>query len=109
MSPTAVPNRLTLAISLALFGLAAHADDTALPVVNVTAEHRSEDLQKTPLAISAFDEKALEDKQINSVRDLAGQVPNLTLSRQSISYSAQTYGIRGIGETDPIQEAAVAV
>lgn len=46
MSPTAVPNRLTLAVSLALFGLTAHADDTALPVVNVTAEHRSEDLQK---------------------------------------------------------------
>lgn len=106
-------NRLALAVSLALFGLSAHADEDskegALPVVTVTAEHHAEDLQKTPLAISAFDEKALEDKQIKSVRDLSGQVPNLSLSRQSISYSAQTYGIRGIGETDPIQESAVAV
>lgn len=106
-------NRLTLAVSLTLLGLSAHAEentkDGALPVVTVTAEHRSEDLQKAPLAISAFDENALEDKQIKSIRDLSGQVPNLTLSRQSISYSAQTYGIRGIGETDPIQEAAVAV
>ncbi|WP_371356227.1 TonB-dependent receptor [Pseudomonas chlororaphis] len=112
-------HRLTLAVSLSagvslnLAGLSAHAeegsDKAALPVVTVTAEHHAEDLQKAPLAISAFDEKALEDKQIKSIRDLSGQVPNLSLSRQSISYSAQTYGIRGIGETDPIQEAAVAV
>ena len=91
MSHIAAPNRLTLAVSLALFGAYAHADDAALPVVNVTAEHRSEDLQKTPLAISAFDEKSLDDKQIRSVRDLSGQVPNLTLSRQSISYSCLLY------------------
>jgi iron complex outermembrane receptor protein len=111
-------SRLTVAIVLGGTSLAAQAADSdaadkqnngTLSVVTVTAEHHSEDLQKTPLAISAFDEKALEDKQIKSVRDLAGQVPNLTLPRQSISYSAQTYGIRGIGETDPIQESAVAV
>lgn len=111
-------SRLTVAIVLGASSFAAQADDSdaadkqnngTLSVVTVTAEHHSEDLQKTPLAISAFDEKALEDKQIKSVRDLAGQVPNLTLPRQSISYSAQTYGIRGIGETDPIQESAVAV
>ncbi|MDE1164825.1 MAG: TonB-dependent receptor [Pseudomonas sp.] len=93
-----------------LFAAPAFADDNAaLPTVTVTAEHKSEDLQKTPLAISAFDETALDNKQITSIRGLSGQVPNLTLSRQSISYSAQTYGIRGIGETDPIQESAVAV
>ncbi|WP_256737624.1 TonB-dependent receptor [Pseudomonas sp. dw_358] len=88
------------------------ADDSAnpaLPTVTVTAEHKKEDLQKTPLAISVFDEKTLEDKQVKNIRDLSGQIPNMTLSHQSISYSAQTYGIRGIGETDPIQESAVAV
>ncbi len=102
---------LTLAIMFTA-SPGAWADEAAgpaLPTVTVTAEHKSEDLQKTPLAISAFDEKTLEDKQIRNVRDLSGQVPNLTLSHQSISYSAQTYGIRGIGETDPIQESAVAV
>lgn len=103
--------RLTLAMmfSTAPLAFADTPDNPALPTVTVTAEHKSENLQKTPLAISAFDEKTLEDKQIRNVRDLSGQVPNLTLNRQSISYSAQTYGIRGIGETDPIQEAAVAV
>ena len=105
-----------LALYASLGLLAARAEETPepqaqdhLPTVTVTAEHRTEDLQKTPLAISAFDEGTLRDLQINNIRDLSGRVPNLTLSRQSISYSAQTYGIRGIGETDPIQEAAVAV
>lgn len=100
---------LVLSIALSISALAGAADNDRLPTVTVTAEHRSENLQKTPLAISAFDENALRDAQINNVRDLSGRVPNLTLNRQSISYSAQTYGIRGIGETDPIQEAAVAV
>jgi iron complex outermembrane receptor protein len=107
-----LPHRLCLLLSLPLTALAdgaADGNDTRLPKVTVTAEHRQENLQKTPLAISAFNEATLRDQQINNIRDLAGRVPNLTLNRQSISYSAQTYGIRGIGETDPIQEAAVAV
>ncbi|MGE1155167.1 TonB-dependent receptor [Pseudomonas kitaguniensis] len=100
-----------LAISIALaLPLVAHAEDEQrLPSVTVTAEHRQEDLQKTPLAITAFDENTLRDQQIKNVRDLAGRVPNLSTPRQSISYSAQTYAIRGIGETDPIQESTVAV
>ncbi|TBV04181.1 TonB-dependent receptor [Stutzerimonas kirkiae] len=101
---------LVLALAVSTPALAAStSDDDRLPTVTVTAEHRQENLQKTPLAISAFDENTLRDQQISNVRDLSGRVPNLTLNRQSISYSAQTYGIRGIGETDPIQEAAVAV
>lgn len=100
-----------LLLSLPLTTLAATEaiKEERLPSVTVTAEHRQENLQKTPVAISAFDETTLRDQQINNIRDLSGRVPNLTLNRQSISYSAQTYGIRGIGETDPIQEAAVAV
>lgn len=84
-------------------------EENRLSTVTVTSEHRKEDLQKAPLAISAFDEGSLRDLQINNVRDLSGRIPNINLPRQSISYSAQTYGIRGIGEGDPIQEAAVAV
>ncbi|MFP3368349.1 TonB-dependent receptor [Pseudomonas sp. SIMBA_068] len=112
--PYPVCHHLTAAVAFALFTPTAFAEPAEtpgdkLPTVTVTAEHREENLQKTPLAISAFDERTLQDAQINNVRDLSGRVPNLTLNRQSISYSAQTYGIRGIGETDPIQEAAVAV
>lgn len=110
MSRIAHPLRpLLLPIAMGLPFAAGAEDADSLPTVTVTAEHREENLQKTPLAISAFDENSLRDAQITNIRDLSGRVPNLSLSRQGISYSAQTYAIRGIGENDPIQESAVAV
>jgi len=80
----------------------------ALASVVVTAERRETNLQKTPIAISAFDPGLLQDRGVGSVRELAGQVPNLFIPRTSISYTTQTYSLRGIGEADPIQEPVVA-
>ncbi|MFP3427127.1 hypothetical protein R0J88_19060, partial [Pseudoalteromonas sp. SIMBA_162] len=92
--PYPVCHHLTAAVAFALFTPTAFAEPAEtpgdkLPTVTVTAEHREENLQKTPLAISAFDERTLQDAQINNVRDLSGRVRNPTLDRQSISYSAQ--------------------
>ena len=75
----------------------------------VTAERRATDLQKTAIAISAFTPERLEERNITSVRDLAGQVPNLFVARTSISHTTQTFSLRGVGESDPIQEPVLAV
>ncbi|SEQ85264.1 TonB-dependent receptor [Sphingobium sp. YR768] len=75
----------------------------------VTAERRATDLQKTAIAISAFTPELLEQRNITSVRDLAGQVPNLFVARTSISHTTQTFSLRGVGESDPIQEPVLAV
>ena len=75
----------------------------------VTAERRATDLQKTAIAISAFTPELLEQRNITSVRDLAGQVPNLFVARASISHTTQTFSLRGVGESDPIQEPVLAV
>ena len=75
----------------------------------VTAERRATDLQKTAIAISAFTPELLEQRNITSVRDLAGQVPNLFVARTSISHTTQTFSLRGVGEGDPIQEPVLAV
>ena len=75
----------------------------------VTAERRATDLQKTAIAISAFTPDRLEERNISNVRDLAGQVPNLFVSRTSISHTTQTFSLRGVGESDPIQEPVLAV
>ncbi len=75
----------------------------------VTAERRATDLQKTPIAISVFGGQTIADKDIRNVRDLAGQVPNLFVPRTAISYTTQTFALRGIGESDPIQEPVLAV
>jgi iron complex outermembrane receptor protein len=90
----------------------AEPDANAAPAVEqvvVTAERRATDLQKTAIAISAFSQQVLADRKVDSIRDLAGQVPNLTISRVTISHTTQTYALRGVGEADPIQEPVLAV
>ncbi|GGZ30961.1 TonB-dependent receptor [Asticcacaulis endophyticus] len=95
----------------------ASADDAPDPAASaeeattvvVTAQRRTTALQKTPIAISAFGTETLGDRNINNVRDLAGQVPNLYVARVSISHTTQTFSLRGIGEADPIQEPVLAV
>jgi len=87
---------------------AAEEKSDALASVVVTAERRETNLQKTPIAITAFDPGLLQDRGVGSIREVAGQVPNLFVARTSISYTTQTYSLRGIGESDPIQEPVVA-
>ncbi|HEX7782961.1 MAG TPA: TonB-dependent receptor [Sphingobium sp.] len=84
---------------------AADAGDSII----VTAERRATDLQKTAIAISAFNTETLAERNIANVRDLAGQVPNLLVSRASISHTTQTFSLRGVGEADPIQEPVLAI
>ena len=80
-----------------------------LEKVVVTADRRETNLQDTPSAITAFGPNTLQDRAVTSLRDLAGQIPNLSIARANISYTTQTYALRGIGEVDPIQEPVVAV
>jgi iron complex outermembrane receptor protein len=82
---------------------------SVLESIVVTAERRQSNLQNTPIAISAFSPGVLQERAIGSIRDLAGQVPNLSIARANISYTTQTYSLRGVGETDPIQEPVVAI
>jgi iron complex outermembrane receptor protein len=86
--------------------------DSAAPAVEqviITAERRATDLQKTAIAISAFGPQVLADRKIDNIRDLSGQIPNLSISRVTISHTTQTYALRGVGEADPIQEPVLAV
>jgi iron complex outermembrane receptor protein len=118
--------RLLAAASLPTLTLASAAgaqtpDATATPVqlaaaetaplgeIIVTAERRETSLQKTPIAITAFSADLLADRKIDSIRDLAGQVPNLRIPRATISYTTQLFSLRGVGETDPIQEPTLSV
>jgi iron complex outermembrane receptor protein len=90
----------------------AEADANAAPAVEqvvVTAERRATDLQKTAIAISAFSQQVLADRKVDNIRDLSGQIPNFSISRVTISHTTQTYALRGVGESDPIQEPVLAV
>ncbi len=69
----------------------------------MTARKREENLQNTPLSISAFTANELEQRQIRSTDQLADVTPNLTFDAFAPSSgqnaSSQIY-IRGIGQSD---------
>ena len=83
-------------------------------VITVTARKREESLQDTPISITAFSDKALEARGIQSTEGLAQLTPNLTLqnnpSFSGASNSASIY-IRGVGQQDfvPTVEPGVGV
>jgi iron complex outermembrane receptor protein len=75
-----------------------------LEEVVVTARKREENLQNTPVAISAFTAAALERQEITSTADLDRVTPNLQFTGYaplSGNNSAAQIFIRGIGQTDP--------
>ncbi|MEE3622612.1 TonB-dependent receptor [Nitrospirillum sp. BR 11752] len=74
----------------------------------VTAEKRQTRLQETPIALTAYTADTLQDQHISTVRDLAGLVPGLTVPRGGITPTTQLFFLRGIGETDPIFDPAIA-
>lgn len=82
---------------------AAASDDATDPgTIVVTAQRRSERLQDVPVAISAFDDKALEKYNIQGTKDLPLVTPGLNFP-QSV-YSPQPtirgIGLRGVGSGD---------
>jgi len=87
---------------------AASNADVGLQEIVVTAEKRSTKLQKTPLAITAFNAAALQQEQVHSLEDINGLVPSLKMGDEQ-GYAQIT--LRGIGINNfvPLAESAVAL
>jgi iron complex outermembrane receptor protein len=67
----------------------------------VTAQFRSQNLQDTPLAISAFDASALEAKNFETITDLTNSAPNVVMTPSGSTYGpGATIFIRGVGQAD---------
>lgn len=92
---------LTCAITQ-IFGMqvnAAESGDTAeLEVIEVTAQRRVQNLQKTPVSITAIGQDELTSKQIGRLDDLAYEVPNLIIAPNTGTSSGAKIFMRGIGE-----------
>ena len=75
-----------------------------LEEVIVTARKVAENLQETPIAITAFSGQALIDRQVFNTAELDQVVPNLQFANNAPlagnNSSSQVF-IRGIGQTDP--------
>ena len=61
----------------------------------VTAERRSESLQRVPIAISAFTQESLTNQRIETGADLNRAVPNVNFAKSY--YGGFNFQIRGIG------------
>src|SRR5262245_34103434 len=92
---------------LSVAGSGAAAENTEvgkIEEVTVTARRVEENLQDTPIAVSAFTGDALVERQVFSTERLTELVPNLQFGTNAPlagnNASSQVF-IRGIGQTDP--------
>lgn len=101
--------RLAWVVSLSMgYACTSHAQANGstgtLEEIIVTARRVEENLQATPIAITAFTGAALEERQVFSSDQLDQVVPNLQFSNNAPlagnNSSSQVF-IRGIGQTDP--------
>jgi iron complex outermembrane receptor protein len=89
------------AVALAQQQAAAQQPETGLSEVIVTARYRTENLQETPIAITALTSEDLEARQLVNVDDLGTVVPNAYFRTPISNYGpTETIGLRGITQVD---------
>ena len=66
-----------------------------LETITVTAQKQEENVQEVPISVSVFNELDIEDRKIESVRDMVDFVPNLALIGTGAS-GANSPSMRGI-------------
>ncbi|MBU6472355.1 MAG: TonB-dependent receptor plug domain-containing protein [Alphaproteobacteria bacterium] len=90
-----------MAAGPALAQQVASNQQSTIETITVTAQYVTQNVQKTPLAISVVTAQDLEQRGINDLSQVATSIPSLTLTRAPAAYGngLQTY-IRGIGAYD---------
>src|SRR5262249_9503923 len=84
-------------------GQAQQAPDTAqaeggLQEIVVTARYRNENIQSTPLSITAITSQDIAQKQFN---DIGNSIPNAYFRQPTSNYvPTETIGLRGFSQTD---------
>ncbi|KCZ53347.1 hypothetical protein HY29_03760 [Hyphomonas beringensis] len=75
-------------------------DARRLDAITVTAQRTSESMQDVPVAVTAIDSAALEDRQVGDVLDLQFQVPNINMGTNTGTANAARIFLRGVGEDE---------
>jgi iron complex outermembrane receptor protein len=90
----------------------AATDSGAINEIIVTAQFQKQNIQNTPLAITAVDSKTMEEKSQTNLAQVADSAPNVTLKPQGASFGPSVaVSIRGIGQADfnPAYEPGVGI
>jgi iron complex outermembrane recepter protein len=70
--------------------------------ITVTARRTEENIQATPVTVTAFDAEDLEENDIRSLEDIQQFVPNLQFDQAAGSSNASRIYLRGVGNGDTI-------
>src|SRR3546814_4989358 len=87
-------------------------DDSVLDTITVTAQFRTQNLQETPLAITAVNADTMEARSQTSIEQVAAQAPSVTLAPRGAAYGpSMAISIRGVGQADfnPAYEPGVGL
>ncbi|MBJ7414297.1 MAG: TonB-dependent receptor, partial [Niveispirillum sp.] len=94
---------LAMAAPVAAQTAPAQNDGATLEEIVVTARRRSEALQDTPVAVTAFTAEALEARSVETLDNIARFTPNIRFDGAAAlsggNYNATVF-IRGIGQND---------
>lgn len=74
-------------------------DPNQIQEIKVTATRHSTSLLRTPIAVTALSQDQLTKKGVTSLRDLAGEIPNVVIENTGLD-SAVQITIRGITSTN---------
>lgn len=77
--------------------------------ITVTAQKREENIQETPISVTALSGETLTQKGVSDVIDLGEAVPNVRISVSPGSPSATTITMRGLAQGDPAETVQPAV
>ena len=105
----------TLAISVAFSSAAVYAQGKGsgqLEEVIVTAQFRKENVQDTPLAVTAINADMLQARSQTNLAQITAQSPNVSLQPAGSAFGSSLVAfIRGIGQTDfnPSVEPGVGI
>jgi iron complex outermembrane receptor protein len=79
--------------------IAMDAEDGYLQEIIVTAAGRETDLQKTPIAVSVFDQSTLDSSGVSDLSELTHMVPGLEMT-STAPQAAMLVQLRGVGTTN---------
>lgn len=92
---------LAIAIALAISSGSAIVSALELEEVIVTAQKREQDLQDTPIAVSAFNAETITDQGINDISDISQFAPNVEIVESPGGSTGATIAIRGSTTINP--------
>ena len=91
----------SLAAAVALPAMAQTPQPRMIEEIIVTAERRAVSIQDVGIAVSAFDQEAIERLNARDIRDLEGLIPNFNMGESAIGPGLSIVSMRGVSSQDP--------